>query len=84
MNSLYCIIVTALPIRKKIVHKLKQFFAAEKDASDCIIAALLNQAGRPRAFFARTISMSKQNHLPNRKGSMCYSLGYLQMETLFN
>lgn len=46
---------------------LKQFFTAEKDASDRIIAALLNQAGRPRAFFSRTIRTSKQNHLPIEK-----------------
>jgi hypothetical protein len=33
----------------------------ETDASECAKAATLNQAGRPVAFFSRTLSKSEQN-----------------------
>ena len=37
-------------------------FVLETDASDHCIAATLNQAGRPVAFFSRTLSKHEQNH----------------------
>ena len=37
-------------------------FVVETDASNHAIAATLNQAGRPVAFFSRTLSKSEQNH----------------------
>ena len=37
-------------------------FVVETDASDFIIAATLNQNGKPVAFYARTLSTSEQRH----------------------
>ena len=37
-------------------------FVVETDASNHAIAATLNQAGRPVAFFSRTLNKSEQNH----------------------
>ena len=37
-------------------------FVVETDASDFAIAATLNQAGRPVAFFSRTLTASERNH----------------------
>ena len=37
-------------------------FVIETDASDYTISATLNQAGRPVAFFSRTLEPSEQHH----------------------
>ncbi|KAA3672465.1 uncharacterized protein DEA37_0014814 [Paragonimus westermani] len=39
----------------------------ETDASDTAIAAILNQDGRPVAFFSRTLNPSERNHSPVEK-----------------
>ena len=42
-------------------------FVVETDASDFAIAATLNQAGRPVAFFSRTLNASEMKHHPVEK-----------------
>ena len=56
--------VMKLEIEKSVVHRIDNDipFEVETDASDQTIAASLNQAGRPGAFFSRTLNRSELSH----------------------
>lgn len=51
-------------VEKSVVWSIDETvpFVVETDASDFAIAATLNQAGRPVAFFSRTLNPSEQRH----------------------
>ena len=58
-----------LDIENSVIYAIDDSipFEVETDASDYAIAATLNQAGRPVAFFSRTLDPSEQNHSPAEK-----------------
>ena len=58
-----------LDIENSVIYAIDDSipFEVETDASDYAIAATLNQAGRPVAFFSRTLDPSEQNHSPVEK-----------------
>ena len=83
-NALHAFQNLKVEIENAVVNTIDETipFEVETDASDFAIAATLNQAGKPVAFFSRSLSETERRHC-SRKRSICYCRIYTSLETLF-